>query len=89
MGWDCEAYGLKKHGLTRSDCILNIFTVQFLTDIVAVYFGFTKPGKVVMLSPCWHECLGTWIFMVLKVSYHDGHRGIYHFPVRASPHIMS
>ena len=28
MSSDCEAYRLKKHGLTRSDCITNIKCVM-------------------------------------------------------------
>ena len=34
---DCEGYGLKKHGLTRSDCILHVF-IYFL-------FTFIYPGS--------------------------------------------
>ena len=42
---NCEAYGLKKHGLTRSDCI-DLFS---LTPEIGVLAMLAKIGHSVML----------------------------------------
>ena len=80
MCLDCEAYGLKKHGLTRSDCTfinrnMIIVLLGFTNSLIsATFWWFLKAMLIFTVSfstefqdLCVHKKLG----MFSKHSRHD------------------
>ena len=61
---DCEAYGSKKHGLTRSDCIGGCITLYYhLVPSVVLYSSWVLVLIIIKLYKLqWIEKYNTWKF---------------------------